>query len=307
MKLAILSDCRMPTLPHGSHGLGRMAWDIAAGLVKRGHEVALHAGPDSAWGGDVGFPTLITTQGETVRAAHIRDDNIDAWLDLSHQHDLSRLRPELPVVNWLADTECDWQPPRAVVGNAWQQRGFPKARIVPLGVDVERIPLMTMKVKPHYLAYCAKIHPAKGFDIALQVGTQSGLPVRFAGEKFVDAALPNYRGVIDSDGELHAFIGSARGLLSPSRLDAGGRVNLEAAACGTPVLCLDGTGTMCHVEHGLSGFICRDADEMADAVLDLGLLDPQKMRQWVKEAHDLSVMIDGIETLLKAAADGEAW
>lgn len=307
MKLAILSDCRMPTLPHGSHGLGRMSWDIAAGLAKRGHEVALHAGPDSAWGGDAGFPTLITTQGETVRAAHIRDDNIDAWLDLSHLHDLSRLRPELPVVNWLADTECDWQPPRAVVGNTWQQGQFPKARIVPLGIDVERIPLVTGKAEPRYLAYCAKIHPAKGFDIALQVGTQSGLPVRFAGEKFVDVALPNYRGVIDSDGELHHFIGSARGLLSPSRLDAGGRVNLEAAACGTPVLCLDGTGTMCHVEHGLSGFVCRDADEMADAVLDLGLLDPRKMRDWARETHDLSVMIDGVEKLLQAAADGEVW
>lgn len=310
MRIAVLSDCRVPTLPEGGHGLGRMAFDIAEGLHKRGNTVQLWAGPGSEAPRGV---VLRVTDSEHQRA---RDwsSSADVVIDVSHDHDLSRIKPDAAVINWIADTEIQYQPPRAVVGNAWQQRAFPAARIVPLGVNVEAIPFISeaqrdralMRGAYEYLAYAAKIHAAKGFDIALSVHCRQGVPVRFVGERFTDAALPDWRANLSGEAFYH-FIGWARGLLSPCRVDAGGRVNLEAAATGCPVLTLDWTGTRDHVEHGISGFICRDAAEMADAVQDLPLLPRRLTREWVRETHDRRVMIGKLEALAQAVADGEMW
>lgn len=316
MRIGVLSDTRLPTLPTGGHGLGRVAWDIAAGLAQRGHEVMLHVGKDSALG--IGFKTLVWYGiEETRRAEHLAFDasdvnNIDVWIDLSHFHDLSKFRPDWPVVNWIVDTECEWQPPRAVVGNRWQQKGFPDARIVPLGIDVDAIPFydtpgMGRFSRDPYLAFCHKIHANKGFDIALDVAQRAGLPVHFAGDNMVGAELDHYHGELTDDALLYEFVGSAVGLLSPCRLDAGGRVNLEAAACGTPVVCLDWTGTREHVAHCVSGFVCANADEMVEAVADLPLLDRARCREWAADTHGIGQMLEKLEGLCQAAIDGEMW
>lgn len=304
MKIAVLSDCRMPTKATGGHGLGRLAWDLAEGLAQRGHRVHLGAGPGSEQ--PMGC-SLSLDADESTRANNLADGATfaaDVFIDLSHQHDLSKLNPALPVVNWVVDTECTWQPPRAVVGNAWQAQQFPNAKIVPLGIDVDAIPFT-----PHYgeyLAFAAKLHALKGVDVALEIHRAQSFPVRFVGERFDDIRLPDWQEELTGEA-FYNFLGRARGLLSPSRVDAGGRVNLDAAACGTPVLCFDGTGTAAHVEHGVSGFLCRDLDEMVEAVGDLGRLQPRAMREWVRETHDLRVMLDGIERLAQAAAAGEGW
>ena len=308
MNIAVLSDTRMPTKATGGHGLGRLAWDIAAGLVKRGHDVALHAGAltDHLHGADV-------YEWETERQcaeAVARQTGLNVIIDLSHHHDLSVLNPSLPVLNWIADTECRYTPPNAVVGNAWQQRQYPDARIVPLGIDVDAIPFTdALHVGDgflSYLAFAAKIHPNKGYDLALAVHGRQDIPVRFVGERYVDDPLPHWTEVLHG-ADFYRFLGQACGLLSPSRHDAGGRVNLEAAACGTPTLCLDDTGTAEHVAHGVSGFVCRDLNELVDAVQDLPRLDRNAIRAWVRETHDLSVMLDELERLAHALADGETW
>jgi glycosyltransferase involved in cell wall biosynthesis len=300
VKIGILSDCRVPTVQRGGHGLGRVAIDLANELRRRGQQVTLYAGPGSAWDGE-----LVIHEDEQIRAMVIRPTDQDVWLDLSHLHSLSGQHRTDKVVNYILDNECGYQPPNALVCNEWQRQQFPKALIAPLGIDVDAIPL-SLKRDEH-LVYCAKIHPAKGFDLALQVGKKTGRDVHFYGQMFVAGALVGYRGLINDDETLYQVIGGAAGLLSPSREDAGGRVNLEAAACGTGVLCLDGTGTMYHVEHGVSGWVCKDADEMADAVADLRLLNPVKMREWVKDTHDVRKMGERVQIALCAVRDGERW
>lgn len=305
-EIAVLSDCRMPTLPVGGHGLGRMAWDIADGLRRRGHEVTLWAGPGSKAPDGVEM-NVHDTERERLGAIDALHPQI--IIDLSHDHDLSQRWPDAPVLNWLVDLECEADLPNTVVGNTWQQKLRPKARIVPLGIDVDALPELTPG-REKYLAYAAKIHPAKGFDLALRVHESQSIPVWFVGQRFVDAWLPRWQEQLVGEG-FHLFVGKAWGLLSPSRVDAGGRVNLEAAALGTPTLCLDLTGTACHVEHCVSGFVCQDVQEMIEAVGDLGALNTpearRKMREWVRETHDIGVMLDGLERLADAVADGETW
>lgn len=299
MKIGVLSDTRLPSVPHGPHGLGRSAVDICRALSALGHTVTLYGGKDSAWGGAV-----VEHTHETQRA-HQLDAAQDAWVDISHYHDLSKVHPDWPVVNYVLDLECPYTPPNACTNTAYATRQHKSARIVPLGVDVSAIPMSTGK--RDYLTFCAKIHPHKGYDLALKVAEAVTAPVYFVGENFSGGPVANYRGVMDNDAELHAWLGGAMGLLSPYRKDAGGRVNLEAAACGTPVLCLDGVATAEHVEHCVSGFVCADVEELIDAVGDLPLLDAQAMRQWVTDYHDLSVMGKALAAACEAVASGERW
>ncbi len=305
MKIAVLSDTRMPTRPSGSHGLGRVAWDLATGLAKKGHWIELFAGEGSESGREL-FRTITTDQDETTRAGAQKFRDADVWIDLSHRHDLSRVAPDWPVVNYIMDTECQWQPPRAVIGTEFGRDEHPNARVVPLGIDVDAIPFSSFA--PKKLAYCHKLEYRKGIDLAMLVAGRSFMPIVYAGPIFGNhTPPPTWIGELQSDAELYRFLGDAEGLLSPAREDAGGRVNLESAACGTPVLTFDWTGTQYHVAHGVSGFICRNLDEMVDAVADLPRLDRRQCREWVAATHSLRGMIDGIEALAVAARDGERW
>ena len=301
MRIGVLSDCRVPTLPHTGHGLGMVAIDIADGLTQCGHDVGLYAGPGSIWDGDV-----ILHEDETARATALDLNKRDVWLDLSHLHDLSKSHPDGAIVNWIIDLECPWKPPNCIVGNAFQQKLFPEARVVPLGVPVDEIPLGNGNRKDAVFVHKVALH--KGYDIAKAFGKLADVDVVFVGENLWGADLTGCRHILNlAPDALYQFLGGAEVLLSPARMDAGGRVNLEAAACGTPVLCLDETGTMEHVAHCVSGFICRDLDEMVEAYGDLDVLSPKIAREWVKETHDLPLMVDGIEAQLTAVLDGERW
>lgn len=332
MHISILSDTRVPTRPLGGHGLGRVAWDVAAALARGGHVVTLYAGFGSTAPPGV---TLHCHPNEVTRAQGLAQrsspacssprakgrakgepgDGVDAWLDFSHLHTLSQIAPEAPIVNYISDSECPYAPPNAVVCTQADQRRYPSAVRVSLGIDMTRIPLyLGGRDADPYLAFVAKIIAHKGVDRALLIHQRASVPVRFAGERLMPLPLPDYRGDLEG-GAVYDFMGRARGVLQLARIGAGGgRIQLEAAACGTPTLCLDaygdpdlGDGVQEHVEHGLSGFVCADLGDLIDAVRDLPALRPRPMREWVEATHGLDLMALELARLLARAADGERW
>lgn len=306
MRVAVLSDCRVPTRATGGHGLGRVAYDLAAGLKQRGHTVALLAGQGSETPLGVELVTHPDERGRAAMLADIQTGYGGLWhavVDLSHAHDLSRLAPGAAVVNYVMDCEIDYQPPNAVVANAWQASQFPYARIVPLGVDVKRIPF---GLGGEHVVHVAKQAHSKGTDLAQIVARRARLTLHSYGQ-VVDVQLPEWCGEIDDNAQLYAVLGGALGLLAPSRHDAGGRVILEAAACGTPSLVLDWSGAAAHVEDGVSGFVCSSTDELAEAAAFVSSLDRRHVREWAADCHSLHVMVGGIEAALRAVYDGERW
>ncbi len=58
---------------------------------------------------------------------------------------------------------------------------------------------------------------------------------------------------------------------------------IESLAAGTPVIALRRGAVPEVLEHGISGFICDDADEMVDAVKRLGEIDPAACRRRAME------------------------
>lgn len=292
MKIAVVSDTRLPTLPDGPHGLGRSAHDIASGLACRGHDVTLFAGQGSSFASGrlaVGDSELSVAQGIASGDRGL----FDCILDTSHAHHLSKMLPGSPIVNRVGDRECKHHPPNAVVNSRYMQGLFPKAAHVPTGVKTEEIPLFHYQETEDYLAFMSSKFAHKGFDKAIRVAERAMKPLRTAQDLTGE--------------EKWSCMGRALGLLHPSSIDAAPRLPLEAAATGTPTLCLDGDGAREHVEHGVTGFVCADEDEMVCQVSELDRLDRWAIRKWVEDTHGFEQMADGYEALLEDAAGGHRW
>lgn len=308
MRIAVLSHCRVPTLPTGGNGLGRFAYEIAYQLRSEDTAVTLFAGAGSQ--APFQMPLKIHTD-ENERALELADcKDYDVYLDFSHTHALSHRWPHMPVINWITDTEAIFQPPCCIVGNEWQREQLPRpneCKLIRAGVDVRNIPFRDKPDDPKYLAFCAKLHPAKGYDLAIETAHRAGFPLRLVGQKYVSHDIPGWEGEITDNDALWRFLGGAYALLAPSRLDAGGLVVLQAAAAGTPVITLDCTGTQYHVEHCVTGFVCADVDEMVEAVQDAHILDRSVVSQWIADHHSMDGMISELERLCKAVASGERW
>jgi hypothetical protein len=293
MKIAVLSDTRLPTLPDGSHGLGRSAYDIATGLAEQGCQVDLFAAPDSQFE----HGRVFTHGDENGRARWLAEavaPGYDAILDTSHYHLLSRLRPDWPIVNRICDRECTWQPPNAVVNSGYMRGLFPAAHQVNTGINAAVIPFWDKAAEPPYLAFGGNPHEGqRGYEIARRVSERTGVPLQVAS---------NLTGQ-----KKWEWLGRALALLSPSVHRAAPRLPLEAAACGTPTLCLDGDGCQQHVRHTVTGFVCSDEDEMVLEVHSVFMLDRMAIRCWVESFHRFGRMVERYEELLAAVATGERW
>lgn len=288
MRLAIISDARLPTLPIGGHGLGRSAHDIATGLAARDHEVTLFAGPTSSFASG----ELRIYESESMITDAYDASEFDVALDTSHQHLLSALRPDYLVANRIADLECKWMPPCAIVNSWYTKLMHPKAIKIATGIDIEAIPFYPT-ARNGRLVFASAKHAHKGYPF-----------VRSFAEK-VGRDLDIVEGALGKD--LYDRLGAASALLHPSNIDAAPRLPLEAAACGTPTICYALDGASEHVENGRSGFICNDDDELVTAAQRAETIVRGDVRAWVAATHSIDAMVDAYEDVLVRVFDGWRW
>jgi glycosyltransferase involved in cell wall biosynthesis len=146
---------------------------------------------------------------------------------------------------------------------------------------------------PGYLAFLGRICPEKAPDLAIEIATRSGLPLKLAAK--VDRVDVEYyeslikpllaRPGIDfigeiSDREKSDFLSGALALLVPiSWPEPFGLVMIEAAACGTPVIAFDAGSVSEIVEDGVTGFIVNNTDEAIAALAKLPSLDRGRIRR----------------------------
>ena len=144
-----------------------------------------------------------------------------------------------------------------------------------------------------YLAFVGRITEEKRPDLAIEVARRTGWPLRIAAK--VDPVDVDYyhreiEPLFDSDdvdfvGELAedakpSFYADAAAMLFPSDWpEPFGLVMIESLAAGTPVIALRRGAVPEILEHGISGFICDDVDEMSAAVDRLGEIDPAACRR----------------------------
>jgi glycosyltransferase involved in cell wall biosynthesis len=148
-------------------------------------------------------------------------------------------------------------------------------------------------VRGRHLAFVGRISPEKGPETAVEVARRTDRTL-WVGAKVDPTDLAYYEDVIEplfsqSDvrfvGELDEhqkteFYASAAATVFPSDWpEPFGLVMIESLAAGTPVIALDRGSVPEILLDGVTGFICRDTDDMVDAVLRLDQIDPDACRQ----------------------------
>jgi glycosyltransferase involved in cell wall biosynthesis len=182
------------------------------------------------------------------------------------------------------------------------------ARLLPAienGVPVDLFD--ARRVKQCFALALGRICPEKGFHVALDAAKRARVPLVLAGALFgypahedyfrreIAPALDNMRRFVGAAGFAlkRRLLGAARCLLAPSLApETSSLVAMEALAAGTPVIAFPAGALAEIVEHGRTGFVVRDAREMADAIAAAGSLDPEACRAAARRRFSAKRMTD---------------
>jgi glycosyltransferase involved in cell wall biosynthesis len=169
------------------------------------------------------------------------------------------------------------------------------------GINVDA--LAAKHHKGNFAVALGRICPEKGFHIAVEAAKAAGIPLFLGGEVFGYAAHGDYwrRDLLPELDRKRRWIGpvdfarkrrlltAARCLLVPSVVaETGSLVALEALACGTPVIAFPNGVLTDIVEHGKTGFIVRNAEEMSEAILRAHQINPAECRKAARERFSLT-------------------
>jgi glycosyltransferase involved in cell wall biosynthesis len=195
--------------------------------------------------------------------------------------------------------------------------GVEIAAVVPNPIDVDAWPVVP---KGEHVLWLGRFTPEKGPHRAIAVARRAGVPLVLAGpvqpgqrEFFERAVAPHvdgrrirYAGEVGGARKRH-LLASARALLMPIRWpEPFGMVMVEAMAAGTPVLAFAEGAAPEVVEHGRSGLLVGDDDEMAAALDEAMRLRPAECRASARERFSPERVARAYLTVYRRAAGARA-
>lgn len=231
-----------------------------------------------------------------------RRENIPNLTTLHGRLDIPDLQPlyrrfaEMPVIS-ISDSQ------REPLPNAnWQATVYH-------GLPMDRYKFHGAPGK--YLAFLGRISPEKGVDRAIEIATQSGVPLKIAAK--VDRADQEYyetaikpllnSPLVDFIGEIgypekSDFLGNAMALVFPINWpEPFGLVMIEAMACGTPVIAYPSGSVPEVLEEGRTGFFVNDVQQAAKAVAHVSQLSREECRRTFEERFSATRMAQDYLTL----------
>jgi glycosyltransferase involved in cell wall biosynthesis len=165
-----------------------------------------------------------------------------------------------------------------------------------------------------YLAFLGRVSPEKGLDRAVRIARRAGLPLRVAAK--VDRQDRDYfesvirpmllQPGVEFVGEIRqaeksAFLGGALALLFPIEWpEPFGLVQIEAMACGTPVIAYRHGSVPEVIEPGITGAIVDGEDAAVEAVAKVAALDRARIRRRFEERFSAERMARGYVALYEA-------
>jgi glycosyltransferase involved in cell wall biosynthesis len=243
------------------------------------HEHTLTGPLNAAVYAAAGVPTVLTVHGP------VDDDMYPYYRALGTDLNLiaisNQQRQRAPALNWIG-----------TVHN---------------GLDVEAWPFRDEK--EDYALFLGRFHPQKAPHLALDAAHAAGIPLVLAGkcsepiekEYFDREVAPRLTpadhifGVADAIAKRDLLV-KARCLLFPVCWEEPfGMVMIEAMACGTPVVALRGGAVPEVVADGVTGIICDEPADLAQAVHDVVNLDPAACRAHVAENFGVDNLARGYE------------
>lgn len=298
-------------------GAEQVLAQLDAALVAAGHESIVLAGRGSRVAGTlIEAPPVACIVTDTIRrevqrryAERLRAILEQRPVDLVHMHGIdfaTYLPPPGPPVLVTLHLPLDWYPrealrptrPNTVFNcvSASQRRTAPTG--VPLLPDIENgVPdsLFTVRqTKRNFVLALGRICPEKGFHLALDAARRAAVPLLLGGAVFPYETHQSYfrAAIVPRLDRWRRFIGpvgfarkrrllaAARCVLIPSLVpETASLVAMEALACGTPVVAFPSGALADVVEHGRTGFLVADAEEMAAAIDATRSLRPEHCRE----------------------------
>lgn len=181
--------------------------------------------------------------------------------------------------------------------------GFESIPLIENGVPVERLRLKA--AKRSFAISIGRVCPEKGFHIAADAAREADIPLIIAGEVYPYPEHERYfREVLAPKlGKGCRFIGpvgferkrrllsAARCLIVPSLVpETSSLVAMEALACGTPVVANSIGALEEIIEHGRTGFLVKNTDDMAKAINDAKGISPEVCMAEARKRFSSAVM-----------------
>jgi glycosyltransferase involved in cell wall biosynthesis len=171
---------------------------------------------------------------------------------------------------------------------------IPIGAVIHHGVDAADFPIGTGK--GGFGLFLGRMSPDKGAHRAVVAAQKAGIPLMMIGkmreawefeyfEEYVKPSLSadiQYLGEVPHEHKLE-LLADAAAMLFPIRWNEPfGMVMIEAMACGTPVIAFPEGAAPEVVEHGRTGFLVDNEDEMAEAIGKLGEINRADCRAAVE-------------------------
>jgi glycosyltransferase involved in cell wall biosynthesis len=314
---------------------------LVDGLVERGHEVTvLGVGRNGTRGRfvasrpDPQSDRMGQLMPEVLHIAQVAVALERLEVDVIHDHTVAglltaRSRPaptvatmHAPLEGEMAELVSAVAPPVILVAISDNQRraapGLPWAGTVHNAIRVEDFPFT--RDKEDYALFLGRACADKGMPNAIHAARSAGIPLRIAAKCVEDAEVAyfdaevrpllgpgvEWLGEVGGADKLE-LLGRARCLLFPIEWEEPfGMVLVEALACGTPVVALRRGAVPEIVEHGVTGFVTDDPDELPALLRAVDRLDPQRCRQEAERRFDVARMAAEYEAVYQRVLGEQA-